>query len=252
MSSLTVSAFAQSGGSISSLLGSTSSSASNSIYSLLGDYNTIRSGSYGKLMSAYFSKVEGADTKKSSDTASSKKDTSLTPQNATLTAMNEARSLSDSIDALQKGSLFDKKTVKDADGNETSDYDREAIYSAVKDYVTNYNDMVESGSDSATSGVKTNTSSMIGRTQANKSALSDLGISIKSDGKLSIDEDTFKKSDMTKVQNMFGKTGGYASMVKVDAEAVDYYAQSAVKSGSLYGSNGSYTFNPASTFSVLS
>lgn len=252
MSSLTVSSFARSGSSISSLLGSVSSSSSDSIYSLIGDYNTIRTGSYGKLMSAYFSKIEGADTKKSSDSADAKKATDLSPENATLTAMNDARALSDSVDALQEKDLFEKKTTRDADGNETASYDTDAIYSAVQDFVTNYNDMVDSGENSATSGVRTNTTSMMDRTQANKSALADLGISVKTDGKLAIDADAFKKADMTKVQNMFGKTGGYASMVKVDAEAVDYYAQSAVSSGSLYGSNGSYTFNPASTFSVLS
>lgn len=251
MSSLTVSSMAVSGNGIGTLLGSTSTSGSNSIYSLLGDYNTIKSGSYGKLMSAYFSKIESSDTKKSSD-STSKKTTDLTPENATLTAMNDARSLSDSVDALQKKGLFDKKTTTDADGNETTSYDTDAIYSAVKDFVNDYNDMVSSGSNSSTSGVKTNTASMTGRTQANKSSLSAIGISVKSDGSLSLDEDTFKKSDMSKVQTLFGKTGGYASMVKVDAQAIDYYAQSAISSGSLYSSSGSYTFNPASTFSVLS
>ena len=234
MSSLTVSSMAVSGNGIGTLLGSTSTSGSNSIYSLLGDYNTIKSGSYGKLMSAYFSKIESSDTKKSSD-STSKKTTDLTPENATLTAMNDARSLSDSVD-----------------GNETTSYDTDAIYSAVKDFVNDYNDMVSSGSNSSTSGVKTNTASMTGRTQANKSSLSAIGISVKSDGSLSLDEDAFKKSDMSKVQTLFGKTGGYASMVKVDAQAIDYYAQSAISSGSLYSSSGSYTFNPASTFSVLS
>lgn len=244
--SLTISSMATNGSSFGSLFGTSATSGSGSLYSMLGDYNSIRTGSYSKLMKSYFEKVAGDGTKKTDSTSSAtKKSTDLSPTNASLTAMNDARSLKDSVDDLSDAGLYKGKT--DGEGP-----DMDALSSAVKSFVSDYNDMVESGSESETSGIRTNTSSMISRAKSNKSALSDVGISLKTDGTLSMDEDAFKKADVSKIKSLFGQSGGFASMVGVDADAVDYYAQAAVSTGSIYGTNGSYNYSPASTFSIYS
>ena len=109
----------------------------------------------------------------------------------------------DSVSDLKKTALWEKKSVTDKEGNTTKEYDTDAIYKAVSDFVSNYNSLVEKTGKSDDNSVLRNASSMVSYTKANQSLLKSIGITIGSDNKLSVDAEKFKQSDMAVVKSTF-------------------------------------------------
>jgi flagellar capping protein FliD len=137
---------------------------------------------------------------------------------------------------------------KDASG----DYDTEKIYEKVSDFVEGYNTLLTAASKSSTSTIGNALSSMTNLTKNNSDALSEIGISINSKtSTLSIEEDTFKASDMDKVKSLFNGTGSYAYGVATQSAMIDSYAQTEASRSNTYSSSGTYTYNYSSG-SILS
>ena len=69
-----------------------------------------------------------------------------------------------------------------------------------------------------------------------------VGITVDSkSGKLSVDEDTFKKADSTKVDALFKGNGSYAYAVASKASMLEYAAKNEAEKTNTYGANGRYT-----------
>jgi flagellar capping protein FliD len=216
------------------------------------DYTTlasIKNGSYKKLLNAYYSKTDSSSDSSSSSTSSTS--TSSTKINAA-SVRDNAADLSDSIDALNKSSLWQKKETTDEDGNKTTDYDTDAIYKAVKSYVDNYNTMISSTGNSSDNTVLRSASTAVSTTKANKNLLAEIGISIGSDNKLTVDEETFKSADMTTVKSLFKGSGSYGKSIQSNT-SMKYGAavtQLAKASGSTtYSSSGSYSYISSADYS---
>ncbi|MCM1045662.1 MAG: hypothetical protein NC417_09140 [Candidatus Gastranaerophilales bacterium] len=228
----------------------------SSLSSFLADYASIKNGTYGKLMKAYYKQMdEGAKTEKTSAVNSITADRRRRSAVSTdeLKAYKEVQSSTDdlktSADKLLKTgvrSLFNKKdiTTKDENGVESTvrDYDKDAIYSAVNDFVKDYNAVVKAaGSDYV------NNSSLINRannmqnaTQLNSKSLAEVGITINKDNTLTLDKDTFKNSDMGKVQNLFNGTGSYGYSVSSSASMINFTADNVVSKADTYTGTGAY------------
>ena len=222
--------------SLSTSSSSSSSSSSNILGISLTDYASIRSGSYYKLMKTYYS-----DSDASTSTATSKDST------ATLARIETtAENMKDSADdLLAKGtsSVFNKISSTDADGKTTYGYDTDAIYKKVNAFVNDYNDLLDEAGDSSVTGILTATSSMVNSTKTNANLLSSIGITIGSDNKLSVDEETFKAADMDTVNSLFNSTGSYGYQISAQASMIDYYAQNEASKANTYSSTGTYTYN---------
>jgi hypothetical protein len=235
--------------SISTLFSSLSSSKQSSGTSAnfgidLSNYGLIKSGSYYKMMRAYYSTdSEGNSIASTSTSTSTSKDTAKTLTNI----KSSASSLKDTAKALYTtgtDSVFNKKTVKDADGNSTTDYDTDAIYKAVNSFVSDYNSLVTAAGKSNTSSIANTTAAMVNTTSNNAGMLSKIGISVNSkDYTLSIDEDAFKKADMSTVKSLFNGSGSYAYSVAVKASMVNSYADIESSKSNTYSGSGNFTYN---------
>lgn len=224
-------------------------SSGNANLNFLSDYISIKNGSYGKLMKAYYAKGETSEevsslAKKSTTSIATSKDDA-----EKLAAVESAADgLKESADKLiDKGtdSLFKKKDVQTKDEfgfyTTTQDYDRDAIYSAVSDFVKDYNSLVkEAGSSDATS-ITNRTNTLVGITTANKELLSQVGITIGEDKSLSIDEETFRKADMTTVQSLFNGNSSYAYRVSAQASLIDFAASTESAKANTYDITGGYS-----------
>ncbi len=144
-------------------------------------------------------------------------------------------------ETLASSELFAK--IKDQDGNEA--YDIKKILSTAKSFVNNYNTMFDKAESSSNSGVLSNLSYIRNRTANNTKALKEFGISVDKKGRLSIDEETFQKADMSKVQNFFKDYGSY---VASNASRVDYYMNTKANAASGYTSKASYNIPPVSDY----
>ena len=159
--------------------------------------------------------------------------TSSTKNEDTVSSVSSAASFLADSKSLASDALYAK--IKDKNGKETYDIDK--IFSTAKSFVNNYNGMFEAAKSSTNSGVASNLSYIKEKTEKNKEALAQFGISLDANNKMKIDEDTFKKSDMSDVQKFFKD---YGSSVATNASLVDHYLTSMAKNANGYTSAGAY------------
>lgn len=161
------------------------------------------------------------------------------------TGTSAAAALKADSKALASDELYAK--VKDKDGNETEDYNISKILSTAKSFVSNYNKMFDTAESSANSGVLSNLSYIRERTANNSKALKEFGFSVDKKGRMKLDEDTFKKADMSEVQKFFKD---YGSFVAGNASRVDYYMNTKANAASGYTSKASYNIPSSSDYNA--
>lgn len=184
--------------------------------------------SYG---STVMSRLEFAGSAPGASTSASK--TTDGSDNKTNTPGSAAAALKKDSELLASDQLFDK--IRDKNGKYTYDVDK--IFAAAKSFAGNYNDMLSAAKSSSNSGVLSNVSHIQEKTALYSAALKQFGISVDVNGKMQIDEDTFKKSDMSKVQNLFKD---YGSSIASSASLVDYYMTTQANAASGYTATGAY------------
>ena len=204
------------------LSGSTASSGSSFSFS---DYASIKNGSYGKLLKAYYSKqkTNTAASNTTASTDSSKTITSIKTASAALSKTTEK------LRSNESDSLFAKK-------------DMESIQSTVKDFVKNYNSLIQVSADSKNNSILNTTSNLTGLTSAYSNLLNDAGITIGTDNKLTLDETALKKASIRTLSSLFHSSGSYASAVESKSSFISIYAQSdAAKASGTYTGTATYS-----------
>ena len=161
----------------------------------------------------------------------------------TSTKGTSAAALKKDGETLASDELYAK--VKDKDGNETDAYDVDKILSTAKSFVNNYNNMFDAAESSTNSGVLANLSYIRERTKNNTSTLEQFGFSVDKNGRMKLDEDTFKKADMSEVKDFFKNYGAY---VASNASRVSYYMNTNANATNGYTSNASYNIPATSSY----
>lgn len=224
------------------LFGSTSN---NMNMNFLSDYAAIKSGSYYKLMKAYYggnNKVDPIVSNSSSGKTAISKDSAKK-----LTSVeSSADSIKESVDALNKQgskSVFKLVDVEQEDGTKKKDYDVDAIYKKVNQFVERYNDLIDSTDEISSDSIERAVKNLTNVSKSNSRMLASVGISIKADGSLSLDKETFKEADMNKVKDLFTGTGSYGYQVSARASMVDYAAEREASKANTYNRYGAYSNN---------
>lgn len=208
----------------------------------LAEYSSITRGSYSKLIKAYYQKY-GTDK---STTPVAGKDKESTA--ATTSIKGNADTLYKAADALVttgKNSVFVKKDITDSEtGVTTNGYDTDKIYKAVDSLVSAYNNLVKSSVNSTDNAVLRQSLSMIRSASANGSLLGDVGIKIGEDNTLSLDEETFKKADMSTVKSLLNGNDSFGGTIQRTASNIYLRANASLGNSNTYtaaGSFGSYS-----------
>ena len=143
--------------------------------------------------------------------------------------------------ALASAELYEK--VTDKDGN--AGYDIGKIFATAKSLVSTYNSMLKTAESSTNSGVIANLSYIRQKTAQNADALKQFGINVDAKGRMTINEDTFKKADMAQVQKFFKD---YGSSVAGNASLVDYYMKTQANAANGYTAAGGYNLQGSSGY----
>lgn len=225
---------------INALFGNSYSNKSNNfasgVYSSLSDYKSIRSGSYKKLVNSYYGKGNDAVKKIASDTNISKAKSSKKATTESR-ALTNTKADADSFvkSAVKLTTTSDSKSIfKDATAVD------DKIYSAVKDYVNSYNSLIEDADKVNNTSVLSKISNMNNQTKVYADSLSQVGITRNNDGTLSVNEEEFKKADISKVKSLFNGSSSAAYQTMNKASMVGSSATVA-QSSSLYGMSGEYS-----------
>lgn len=195
----------------------------------LSTLSLIKTGTYHKLLKSYY-----ADPENSNITSTA------TSEDSTKTLAEIESSSSDLIASAEslykdKGKLFGKKS---------EDIKMDDVYKAVSSFVDDYNDLIKSAGKSNTTGIANTAAGMVNNTKANVNMLSKIGITM--DDKnytLSVDEDTFKKANVSDVKSLFSGTGSFVYSVGVKASMIKSYADVEKSKSNTYNNAGNYTYN---------
>lgn len=229
----------------SSLNTKNTNNSGNAMSDLLGinysDYATIRSGSYFRLMKAYYSTGSSEMEQAISSTSTSKDDAKTLAR-----IESDAEDMKKAADALlEKGSksLFKTKEVTDESGKVSKQYNTDEILKAVKKFADEYNSMLDEASESETANISAAADRLVQITKTNEKLLGKIGITVDENDHLKIDEEAFKKADMTVVKGLFNETGSYGYQVSARANMIHYYAENEASKSNTYGKSGEYTYN---------
>ena len=140
-----------------------------------------------------------------------------------------AAALKTDIEKLVSDSLYKK--------DDSGKYDVDKLFAAAKSFVGNYNSMLDAAGSSYNSGVTANLAQILEKTARYKDQLKQFGISVDAKGKLKIDEDTFKKSDMSQLQKFFND---YGSSIATNVSLVNYYMTTQAGAANGYTASGAY------------
>ncbi len=196
--------------------------------------------SYGSTIASRV-KFAGGGSSSSTNKTDNKTDTDTDTKKPAITG---AAGLKTDGEALASSELYAKS--KDQDGNET--YNVNKILSTAKSFVSNYNKMFDNAESSSNSGVISNLAYIRERTKNNTKKLEEFGFSVDKNGRMKLDEDTFKKADMSKVQDFFKDYGSY---VANNASRVNYYMNTNANAASGYTSKASYNIPPVSDYNAF-
>ncbi len=196
--------------------------------------------SYGSTIASRV-KFAGGGSSSSTNKTDNKTDTDTDTKKPAITG---AAGLKTDGEALASSDLYAKS--KDQDGNET--YNVNKILSTAKSFVSNYNKMFDNAESSSNSGVISNLAYIRERTKNNTKKLEEFGFSVDKNGRMKLDEDTFKKADMSKVQDFFKDYGSY---VANNASRVNYYMNTNANAASGYTSKASYNIPPVSDYNAF-
>lgn len=173
----------------------------------LSDYSSIKNGSYGKLMKAYYGTVQSSSTssggrkgstynileKLEAEKRNPKVSKDVQEANSKLTS--GLSTLKNSISTLQSSSTY----TDTENGSSASD----KVVSAVKSFVSNYNDVVTASKGSTLTSQTSYVANMMSATSANADKLAEIGIRVNAKGTLEINEAKLKAADISQIQEMF-------------------------------------------------
>lgn len=206
-----------------------SSTDYSSIFNLdLGDMASVRNGSYGKLLKNYYAQDKAARKISVGDSAG--KLTNI---------KKDADELVKKADYLSNSSLYKTKTVVNDKGVSKEEFaDPDKLSGAVKDFVKAYNSAIDSAGGSETKNVLRTGGWMAGMTKKNERLLSEVGIKVGDDDKLSFDETKFRNANTTTVKDLLSGFDSFAFAVGTKASSISRATQNA---GALYTASGSYS-----------
>ncbi len=228
----------------SSLFSNLSTSSSNhtsstSSASYLSDYASLKNGSYSKLLKAYYAKNDTSGTAKTSDEL----EKSTKTNSAISTDAKALKSSADALVATGSKSVFNKKEITDANGNTTTDYDYDAIYKAVKSFADDYNSLIDSAGESDSNSILRRTLSITNGTKKNANLLSQVGVTIGENNKLTVDEKTLKAANINDLKSLFSGVGSYAYSVSSTASMINSAATNEIQKMNTYTSTGAYSYS---------
>lgn len=204
---------------------------------LLGDYYSIKNGTYLKVAKKFYASEEGKNVKFGTTAEIDEKQTEL--------IKNDAEAVLGSLSKLMNSSLYKKVETTDESGNKILDYDRKGIMDNLKAFVEDYNELIKNTAEGNDNRTLKNSVRLVNQAKVYEGALSSIGISIKSNNTLEINEESFDKANMTDVKSLF--TGSVSFAKNIQSKLFKVYSSAA---DALNAVDGIYSANGKGSISI--
>ena len=191
------------------------------------------------LYKAYFAQKKAETTSDSSKTTEKK--TTKTKNNVEDKLGTLSSNVTSSVNGLEAAFATDK------DGN--IDYDK--AFSAANSFVNSYNELVSAIKKSGDQTVSGKQEFIANMTNAYSNRLANVGITVKSDGTLEIDKDTFNSASADDLKKIFGKSESFASFMGSQAKQLSNYAAISKNNTTSYTQSGTKKSDPLTSGELL-
>ena len=194
------------------------------------ELSTVKDAFDGNAALSYGSKIASRLNRiADSATSSGKIDSSST----TVATVSNSKSLMESIESLKGTDLY---TTKNNAGDAV--FNRDGVKAELGKFIEFYNKTIEVAKKSGISGVNSNLTTLLQKTAQYTKSLSEIGITVGSEGKLSLNKSVFDNAAEDKIKT---NLTSYASSIETNARLVNYYSTTQNNSTSGYSATGSYT-----------
>ncbi len=231
---------------ISTLLNSLGSGKDGSTGFDFAGYASIKNGSYGKLVKSYYAEQTGAAGKTASEvksTSNAKTAKTTKKEDSDTTGLSQMKK-----DAQQLKTSAEKLSSDDMWKKTDGKLDMSKVASAVKDFAADYNKVIDQAGKVSSKEIGQDMKFMTSMTDTFTKVLAKVGVSVGSDGKLSVDEEKLAKADEATVQSLFKGNATYGSQIADKASAI---ARDADMNSSIYGSNAETSSTLSSIYNQL-
>lgn len=222
---------------ITTLLGSLGSG--NNVSFDFSQYTSIKNGSYGKLMKAYYSEGKKEEPAK---TTTSRKNKTQTIDAGDATGLSKLKSTSDELKKAAE-TITDSKLWSEAGVDGSSD----KVKTAVKDFVNNYNKVIEQSGKVNSDSVNNSVKWMTSLTGVMQKSLGKIGITVGVDNMLTLNEDTLAKADSSSLKTLFKGNSSYGSEIVQKASSI---SSAVVRSNGIYTSDATVAGSLQSMFNT--
>ena len=194
------------------------------------ELSTVKDAFDGNAALSYGSKIASRLNRiADSATSSGKIDSSST----TVATVSNSKSLMESIESLKGTDLY---TTKNNAGDAV--FNRDGVKAELGKFIEFYNKTIEAAKKSGVSGVNSNLTTLLQKTAQYTKSLAEIGITVGSEGKLSLNKSVFDNAAEDKIKT---NLTSYASSIETNARLVNYYSTTQNNSTSGYSATGSYT-----------
>lgn len=140
-----------------------------------------------------------------------------------------AATLQDQTEVLLADGADSLFTTKEKGSNAEGTAERTKLTKAISTFAEDYNALVGKMSGADESVNQFYLQNMKSLTAKNKSDLKDAGITLKSDGTLSVKKSTLEQADLSDLQTLFGSDGGFADKVSKLSQKIESNADASLK-----------------------
>ena len=124
--------------------------------------------------------------------------------------------------------------------------DKEALYTAVSDFVSDFNTVLEKGSASTVSSIIGMTGRLKDSADDHAQMLKEIGISV-GEKALTVDKEAFLNADMEQVKELFNEKNSFGYFTADRAESIELTANNEANRNNLYTQEGVYNNASAGT-----
>lgn len=202
--------------------------SNSDLYSAFTDYSNLQKAGYRSLMRSVYSNQDNASKISSANTQTGAQINKI--KTAFESISTSGSSLSKSASALSSSALYSE-----------AESDPTKLVSAVKDFASDYNKVVDSLEETSSTELLRRGVFMTQTTASNSRLLADIGIKIGKDNKLTVDEEKLKKADLSTVKLLFSGNNSYGDMIAQKGSQISSNASRFSSSlPNVYKSDGSY------------
>lgn len=196
---------------------------------LATSFNSMKSVAFMRTVKNYYKNLETSSSSSSSNNSSSSEKLQSTQLIDFKDSLKSIQTSENSIKLNINSAKTNKNLNLIKNGNDNDKSYMKDLVNSISSFADNYNSMIDKSSNIESSSVLSNVLSMTKMTRYNATSLNEIGISLGSDNKLTVNKDKLTNADLDKINSLFGENGSFGDYTAHRASSLSSLCISQIK-----------------------